>query len=97
MDAEGHKNYLYERMLEADEPEEFTLISEALRKYSGELVPQLWNQLKIETNEDRRFRAMFALISSDPSDPRFELLARIGKLGIGPGPSSADDSMRRGI
>jgi eukaryotic-like serine/threonine-protein kinase len=76
MDPEGQKRYLYERMLEAD-PEEFTLIRDALAKYSGELVPQLWDLLKTETNEDRRFRAMFALLDYDTRNPRCEHLSSV--------------------
>ena len=43
------------------------------------------------------FPRLCALLVNNPARGTIPVLARIGKLGIGPGPSSADDSMRRGI
>jgi formylglycine-generating enzyme required for sulfatase activity len=64
------KNYLYDRLVKAKDPDELMVICEALveQKHYQEIVPRLW----AENEPDRRFRAACALATFDAKDPRWE-------------------------
>jgi formylglycine-generating enzyme required for sulfatase activity len=72
----SQKEYLFKRLLEADNPDEIRVICEALgdpvAKHYQEFVPQLWTLLEKDPNPDRRFRAAIALAYYDPGSERWE-------------------------
>jgi serine/threonine protein kinase/formylglycine-generating enzyme required for sulfatase activity len=76
-EAEKPKDYLYKRLLEADNPTEFRIILTALHgdgvvEHYSEFVPKLWKLLPAETDEDRHFRAACALANFVPDAPQWE-------------------------
>jgi serine/threonine protein kinase/formylglycine-generating enzyme required for sulfatase activity len=73
----GQVDFLHKRSLEANDPDEFGVIVEALRKkHSRELAQRLWDLLDNDADRERRFRAACALAHYDYANPRWAELSR---------------------
>jgi formylglycine-generating enzyme required for sulfatase activity len=71
----GQVGYLHGRLLQAD-PEELTVIREALYRSREALIGPLWDVLEDrENDQDRRFRAACALAGYDADNPRWEAVS----------------------
>jgi len=68
----GQVEYLYGRLLQA-QPQEVTVIREALSDHKADLTDRLWTLLENPQNDqDERLRAACALTAFAPDDPRWE-------------------------
>ncbi len=69
----GQVNYLYPRLLEAAQPNEFVVIRKQLQQYEESLAKDLWKDLEDSgTNPDRRLLVYAALAAYDPNNKDWE-------------------------
>jgi len=65
-------------MLQARDPDEVLVIRDALRPHAADLTNKLWQQVDERTRPaDERFRALVALGSFDPANPRWNAVAPV--------------------
>ncbi len=72
----GQTEYLYGRLLQA-EPQELSVVREALLDHRDELTERLWTLLENpDSDQNQRFRAACALSVFADDDPRWEKISR---------------------
>jgi hypothetical protein len=81
--ADPVKDWLFDRLVEVEDPRELLLLRGRLQPYQAELRPQLWRRVTgAKKRPEERFRALAALAAYDPQSPRWPHVRRevVGKV-----------------